>query len=78
MGYFSNGTEGMDYEDKYCDHCVHGGDCAVWDAHFMFNGDENKKDVLNLLIPRAGTSNLKCKMFIEGNPQYELDFGMEE
>jgi hypothetical protein len=23
MGYFSNGTEGMDYEAQYCDKCVH-------------------------------------------------------
>ena len=32
MGYFSNGTEGMMYEEEYCDKCWHGGDnaCAVW------------------------------------------------
>jgi len=23
MGYFSNGTEGMAYEDEYCSKCVH-------------------------------------------------------
>lgn len=41
MGYFSNGSEGMDYEARYCERCVHQkpdeGGCAVWLAHMLHN-----------------------------------------
>ena len=35
MGYFSNGSEGVDYESKYCEKCIHfendnGDGCAVF------------------------------------------------
>lgn len=75
MGYFSNGTEGMMYEDQYCSKCQHQGDCAVWDAHMIFNYDEcNKKDsLLHFFIPRDGIRNERCKMFIELKEQNEKD-----
>ena len=67
MGYFSNGTEGMDYEYKYCDHCVHQDDpCAVWLAHLVKNYDEcnNKDSILHMLIPRSKDGfNERCLMF---------------
>lgn len=72
MGYFSNGTEGELYENKYCSRCIHNNNsekgCAVWDAHSIYNYDEcNKKEsILHILIPRSedGT-NKECAMFIE-------------
>ena len=71
MGYFSNGTEGMDYEARYCDHCVHQGPpegpgCAVWLAHLLKNYAEcrNPESVLHLLIPRsADGGNDQCQLF---------------
>ncbi len=73
MGYFSNGTEGMDYESRYCDRCVHqnGPDgksgCAIWLAHMLRNYDEcNEPDsVLHLLIPRDKKGgNGQCQLFM--------------
>ncbi len=78
MGYFSNGTEGMGYEEIYCSRCVHqnGPDgksgCAVWLAHLLFNYKLcNSKDegaqILGLLIPRdEHAQNKQCTMFHEG------------
>ena len=74
MGYFSNGTEGMMYEEAYCNRCLHQGPpdgpgCAIWLAHMLYNYDEcNKKEsILHLLIPRTkdGLGNEQCTMFIE-------------
>lgn len=69
MGYFSNGSEGMDYEERYCDRCKHqAAGCAVWLAHMLHNYKEcnNKESILNLLIPRSagGIGNEQCKMFL--------------
>lgn len=76
MAYFSNGTEGMDYEAQWCAGCVHGsdggaGECPVWTLHFIYNGQTGHVgDVLEALIPRdlskPGSPNGQCKMFLEG------------
>ena len=73
MGYFSNGTEGMDYRAKWCDRCIHAENCAVWDAHLFFNYDATTNrqlaEALDLLIPRGpghGIYNEQCKMFVVG------------
>lgn len=68
MGYFSNGSEGMDYEARYCDRCIHQDDpCAVLEAHMIYNYKEcnNKESVLHVLIPRSkdGIGNEQCRMF---------------
>lgn len=68
MGYFSNGSEGLAYQDKYCSRCVHdiNQNCQVWLAHLLYNsGKENQ--VLELLIPQneSGLGNEQCTMFIE-------------
>ena len=69
MAYFSNGTEGMMYEERYCNRCIHGPDCVVWAVHFDYNYDQNKdekiKAILSALIPRDGLWNAECTMFIE-------------
>ena len=70
MGYFSNGTEGDIYSEKYCEKCVHHPDCAVWRAHLFHSSDEVNKpnSILHDLIPIDGyAENLKCVMFIEGD-----------
>ena len=74
MGYFSNGTEGMMYEEEYCSKCAHqpdidnGLDCAVLEAHAIYNYKEcnNPDSILHILIPRNDDDcyNGKCKMFI--------------
>lgn len=40
MGYFSNGSEGMDYQEHYCSKCIHAAkqDCPVWLLHLLHNG----------------------------------------
>jgi len=76
MGYFSNGSEGADYEAEYCSRCEHGPEavqerggehCAVWLAHFLRNYAEcnNENSILHLLIPLENGCNGKCKMFLE-------------
>jgi hypothetical protein len=74
MGYFSNGCEGMEYEERYCRRCIHygpeeGPGCPIWLAHLLYNYDEanNKESVLHMLIPRTpdGLDNEECKLFVE-------------
>ena len=72
MGYFSNGTEGLDYEARYCDRCVHQKPdkfCPVWEAHLCANYEECDKpdSILHILIPRTadGLENEQCRMFYE-------------
>lgn len=66
MAYFSNGTEGMAYQDQYCDKCIHNDNCAVWDAHQIHNYDEanNDQSILHDLIPMVGLWPSKCLMFV--------------
>jgi hypothetical protein len=84
MGYFSNGTEGMMYEEEFCNRCTHNDEergCAVWNAHFIYNYDQFKnealKGVLDILIPRVPHTfgdgitheiNGECQMF---NPKVQ-------
>lgn len=66
MGYFSNGTEGELYVERYCSRCKHWEDdgpdriegCPVWDLHILFayeecNSSSNAKAMLDTLIPRG-------------------------
>lgn len=73
MGYFSNGTEGDMYEERYCSNCRHSVDdpdkpgCPVMLCHVLFayeecNNKSNAATMLELLIPREGAFNGKCKM----------------
>ena len=72
MGYFSNGTEGMQYEAKYCDQCVHNHaehGCPVWMMQMEHNYSEcnNKDSLLHKMIPRleSGFSG-ECVYFVTG------------
>lgn len=80
MGYFSNGTEGILYEEAYCDRCVHRDGCAVWSAHMLHNYRDcnDKESILHILIPISEdrSHNEKCRMFYL-DPNYgqgELEF----
>lgn len=74
MAYFSNGTEGMMYEEQWCSRCIHNEGCAVWMAHQLHNYDEcNKKEsILHELIPMDEKLHpQKCTMFIEAAKTYK-------
>lgn len=76
MAYFSNGTEGTGYIEKYCHACrnwrVNGTGvkgCPIIDLHHIYNygqdEDETAKAVLTVLIPRSDSgSNKQCAMFL--------------
>lgn len=70
MGYFSNGSEGADYYERYCSRCVHNKneDCPVWDAHLLYSYRDCNvpESILHMLIPRDSSGyNGACLMFIE-------------
>lgn len=75
MAYFSNGTEGDFYTEKYCEHCHHdiNGDCPILLIHLLYNYDAVGDDadmklatVLDSLIPQdKDGNNNKCNMFVE-------------
>ena len=75
MGYFSNGTEGDMFEDKWCSRCVHvgppdGPGCPVMLAHVLHNYNEcnNPDSILHLLITRGKAENgfhQECRMFVD-------------
>ena len=72
MAHFSNGTEGMMYEEHYCSRCIHRGDeehgCAVWMVHlvYAYGAKGDVAEILERLIPtRKDGFAGKCKMFAE-------------
>ena len=76
MGYFSNGSEGMDYEERWCDRCANRRsgqrvECPILSMHSLWNYDackDKEKDwALQLFIPRTkdGLGNEQCRMFVE-------------
>lgn len=76
MAYFSNGTEGMMYQEDWCDRCIHAGDCPIWDAHMLHNYRDcnDPESILHMLIPRSADKlgNDQCRMFIEANASGDL------
>lgn len=77
MGYFSNGTEGLDFDEKWCSRCVHlpkrqDRGCPVMLAHLLFAYElcnEKKhpgKVILDILIERdEATGAQRCTMFVD-------------
>ncbi len=68
MAFFSNGSEGMAYEARYCDKCVNNQDgCFILDLHMRRNYQDcnNPNSILHVLIPRSadGLDNAQCVMF---------------
>lgn len=78
MAYFSNGTEGQSYVDRYCSKCVHfnNGACPVWDLHMLHNYRDcnNPDSMLHVLIPRSADKlgNEQCTMFYANHPRRRL------
>lgn len=76
MAYFSNGTEGLCYKEKYCFKCVNwttregenADGCPIWDLHLMYNSElcNNPDSFLDKLIPRTENRifNERCKMYL--------------
>lgn len=78
MGYFSNGSDGADYQDRYCNRCIHDikQDCPVWMLHLAFNYEQLRqqpnqqgptRQILSALIPerKDHLGNEQCKLFVE-------------
>ena len=93
MGYFSNGTEGMIYEEAFCRRCIHygpeeGPGCPIWAAHLLYayelcNDDEHPgKVMLDMFIPpeeEAGLNgNGRCRMFVQDEAKEPLSAWIEE
>ena len=59
MGYFSNGSEGSDYEERHCIKCVHYADgaCPVLDIHQLLNYEQFPEHCETLESKRAAQSH---------------------
>ena len=72
MAYFSNVTEGEDYQRHWCDKCVHdlNLNCPVWLAHLVYNNEQPAQSILDMLIPRGtnGIHNARCALFHPATP----------
>lgn len=76
MGYFSNGTEGDMYTERFCERCIHNNaevGCPVLTLHWLWNYDQcsnkEKEQALSLLIPRDKDGwNEQCTMFTPKQP----------
>ena len=79
MGYFSNGSEGDDYQLRVCSGCAHhemDGGCPVWNLHMDHNYEEanNEGSFLHVLIPIDNDEwNKKCAMHLPRNSNSLLD-----
>jgi hypothetical protein len=81
MGYFPNGTSGLDYQERVCSRCVNwrdkgdgrGEGCPIIDLHYLWNydavgkdADKTKKTALDMFIARDEEGfNKQCEMFLE-------------
>ena len=65
MAYFSNGSEGLDYQERYCFRCLNyidtgngcGTGCPIWNAHLVYAyevcNEKNGRGILAILIPEV-------------------------
>jgi hypothetical protein len=64
MAYFSNSSEGMDYESKWCSICAHEDEsgCPIMNAHFWHQDTKGAAaDILEYFISK---DQGRCTMFI--------------
>lgn len=77
MGHFSNGSEGMSYEERYCGNCANMETCHILNLHAVHNYTKNyvKRMMLNEFIPvNEKGENLKCRMFLSKIELPEKDY----
>lgn len=79
MTYFANGTDGEIYQEAYCSRCQNwkedpadpdrGSGCPIMDLHWLHNGEEQWKPLLNMLIPEAPAPawHAECRCFVSFN-----------
>ncbi len=88
MGYFSNGCEGLDYQEKYCFRYRHWNDetgCPVWFLHLDKNYEwcnKPERRLLDMFIPTNDKNgNEQCTMFAEapadGSPLFPQEASHE-
>jgi hypothetical protein len=74
MGHFSNGTEGLLYQEKYCFQCRYWDDdenregvgnmgCPVWFLHELHVGEPDWQPTLDKLIPMVDGWSGECYTF---------------
>ena len=88
MGYFSNGSEGAYFHDKYCSRCRHmpedpnDGNCPIMLAHSLYNYEQHKNAdvnaVLDMLIAEKENFRQVCQMFVERPTTPLLDLTINE
>lgn len=62
MGYFSNGSEGLDFQGQFCFQCVNwrdlddgrGEGCPIWDLHLLWNYDQFEREKPVIWFERGG------------------------
>lgn len=78
MAYFSNGSEGWHYQERYCFRCVYWSyadpvsarigssvGCPIWLLHELHVGNKDWQPVLDKLIPMDGIFAGECDTFID-------------
>lgn len=93
MGYFSNGTEGELFKERYCYGCQNlkedeefGGDyCPILDLHLLWNydavgcnADQTKKMALDHFIRRDKNGDQSCQMYLPRTGNSEYGATMAE
>lgn len=76
MVSISNGSEGLEFEERWCERCVHGDGardegeaCPIIIAHLLHSGDP----AISHFLTRDESGNLGCSMFIERPGQAPWD-----
>lgn len=79
MAYFSSGTQGADFQEKWCDNCYHDReqDCVIWSLHLFHNGPDTVKPDhwLHEFIPNDGADAFRCRFFVRKD-RVEADAGI--
>jgi hypothetical protein len=83
MGYFPNGSTGMDYQATWCDRCVHSQDresmCPILSLHYDWNysscGEtpeaKTQRAALDHFIPQIGIENAGCLGFLAADDEWK-------
>ena len=74
MAYFCNGSDGMNFEDRWCSRCLHypdnGESCEIIFLHQIYQGDDKCQPLLDTLITQK---DRECKMFISKKRHIERE-----